>query len=145
MCPHQTGLLEAPGVTMNRLLCWRRAFPGVAAQVGEARRFVGSLLAADPVCDDAVWIAGELAGNAVVHSRSGLPDGTFAVEVARSPFVVRVCVFDDGGGGVPGVPDGPEELAENGRGLLGVRELARSHGSCPLPGGGRVVWALLLR
>ena len=61
---------------------WRRAFPGAQEQVGEARRFVKTLLASSPLLDDLILITSELTSNAICHTASGR-GGVFVVEVTR--------------------------------------------------------------
>jgi serine/threonine-protein kinase RsbW len=58
-----------------------QAFPGCPDQIKAARAFTREALSSTPVADDAVLICSELATNAVLHSRSGLPDGQFFVTI----------------------------------------------------------------
>jgi anti-sigma regulatory factor (Ser/Thr protein kinase) len=72
-------------------------------------------------------LVGELFGNSVRHSRSGLPGGTVTVTVKAADGVVRVEVSDRRGSGVPQLRlagDG----AEGGRGLGLVAVLAARWG-----------------
>lgn len=150
-------------------LRWRRRFAGTREQVREARRFVASLLAGTSgtteaagelgagLVDDAVWVAGELAANAVAHSRSGRPGGTFFVQVMKSRHWIEISVTDEGGPGVPpphrAAPYGEERsepephdpcaVRESGHGLRGVDALAVQRGTYRTMDGGRVVWVLL--
>jgi len=97
-----------------------RAFPAVAGEVGQARRFLAGLLDGCPARDDALVCLSELATNAVLHSRSGLPGGTFRVHATVHGGRVRVEVEDEGG------PWGSARDAhgQNGRGLVIVSQLA---------------------
>lgn len=97
-------------------MTWRRTFPGRPAQVPEARRFVRFLLADSSFQRDAEQIVAELAANAVRHTASGWPCGTFVVEVVRRPEATRVTVYDSGRGSVPAIVH-PALLGEGGRGL----------------------------
>jgi anti-sigma regulatory factor (Ser/Thr protein kinase) len=55
-------------------------------------------LAGVPAADDAVWCLGEVASNAVVHSRSGQPGGSFTVAADVYPgALVAIVVTDQGG------------------------------------------------
>ncbi|WP_433539964.1 ATP-binding protein [Streptosporangium sandarakinum] len=71
-------------------MTYRRTFPGHADQIPSARRFVRFLLEGSPRRDDAEQIVAELAANAVAHTASGQPHGTFIVEVARRISAIRV-------------------------------------------------------
>jgi serine/threonine-protein kinase RsbW len=116
---------------------WRRKFPGDPRELRVMRRWLASLLPECPARDDLALAATELASNAIRHTASG-QGGQFAVEVTRSPGVVRVAVTDGGGAGEPRVIDDP--LSEHGRGLRAVGGLSERMG---VSGGhlGRRVWA----
>lgn len=145
--------LAGPVVTARpRVQRWRRCFAGTSEQVVAARDFVAFLLADSPVAGDAGWVAGELATNAVAHSRSGRPGGRFVVEVLRWRCSAEVRVIDAGGGGEPAPPladpvraalEEGGELPESGLGLYGVGALATRYGTYRLADGQRVVWARL--
>jgi serine/threonine-protein kinase RsbW len=126
-------------------LTWRRTFPGIPGQIREARRFVAFLLA-DAACrEDAELIVSELATNAVSHTSSGHPHGTFVVEVVRAATRVRIAVYDCGWGGTPPIPTPrpPHPNALNGRGLAIVAALATEVGFEGSDDIGHVVWAEL--
>lgn len=115
----------------------RRAFAGKASELAVMRQWLRSVLSSSAVRDDVLSIATELGANAVKHTASGCGGG-FAVELFCTSSCVRVTVSDGGG---PGEPRVIEDLgAENGRGLLLVRELAERMG---VSGDerGRHVWA----
>jgi serine/threonine-protein kinase RsbW len=98
---------------------WRRVFPATPDQAREARRFLAALLANHPVAEDAVMCLSELAANAIQHSRSARPGGTFQIHLRRAGAAIRVEVTDQGG------PWGsPPQDPERGRGLLVVRSVA---------------------
>jgi len=129
-------------------LRWRRRFTGTKQHVADARAFARFLLADCPAAEDAAWIVGELATNAILHSRTGRSGGTFDVEISRGHRWAQLSVIDHGGDGpvVPGrspltVADG---LPESGMGLHGVGMLASHYGTCLTHDGHRVVWARLL-
>ncbi|MFC7386717.1 ATP-binding protein [Sphaerisporangium rhizosphaerae] len=138
------------------VLIWRRAFSARPDQAAEARRFVRFLLGSTVFADDAELIVGELAGNAIRHTRSGPPDGHFTVEITltsarhealtapASAVSVLVTVYDLGGGGVPRFGDDRHgSYEENGRGLAIVTALAARVGYQGTPTGGHRVWAYL--
>ncbi len=106
-------------------MCWRRAFPGLPAEARRARDFVRFLVEGCPRADDMALTAAELINNAVRHTRSGLPGGSFTVEVRRGRGETALTVVDRGGPHEPrarSLADSadPLELAESGRGLLTV-------------------------
>lgn len=107
---------------------WRRTFPGEPVQVGAARAFAAYLLAGFPALDDVLLVLGELAVNAIRHTGSGCPGGTFTVAVHRDAAGVFVSVTDQGAPTEPcvqPVADATDliDLAECGRGLLTVTAL----------------------
>ncbi|MGC5013975.1 ATP-binding protein [Streptosporangium sp. DT93] len=124
-------------------MTWRRTFPGRPDQVSEARRFVRFLLTDSPFRQDAEQVVAELAANAVRHTASGRPYGTFIVEVVRRPEVTGVTVHDSGLGPVPALAH-PALLGESGRGLALVAALASQVGSQGSPSHGHSVWARFL-
>ena len=116
---------------------WRRIFPGEERQLGMVRRWLATLLPECPARDDVTVVVTELATNAVQHTASGR-GGWFAVDVALSQRVVRVCVSDRGAREGPRIVADPAD--EHGRGLLVVRGLSERIG---VSGDhrGRQVWA----
>lgn len=69
----------------------------------------------------------ELVVNALRHTKSGQPGGTFTVEITRWDGAVAICVGDEGGPSEPAVTDAADD-AESGRGLRTVSLLASSWG-----------------
>lgn len=119
-----------------RSVTWQKSFPGLASQVGEARRFLAGRLDGCPVADDALVCLSELATNAVIHSDSRLPGGSFGVRGSMSPAGrLRVEVTDQGGLWHP-VAD---PSGQHGRGLLIVASLAADWGIHGGPGR-RTAW-----
>jgi anti-sigma regulatory factor (Ser/Thr protein kinase) len=109
-------------------------------QVREARRFLAGILCGCPAADDVLLAASELAANAVLHSASSQPGGTFTVtaEVSDGSHV-RIEVRDDGGPWrAPGHRGGL-----GGRGLDIIATLAASHGVSGDLSAGWTVWAVL--
>ena len=113
-------------VTMIRLT--RRIFPGSPDQVAHARHFVGRMLDACPVADDAVLLASELITNAIKHTASG-DGGKFIVTVYRADERLRVEVRDDGSANTPATRP-VLEAGESGYGLALVEQIASHWGHC---------------
>ncbi|MEV0274854.1 ATP-binding protein [Streptomyces sp. NPDC050610] len=114
-------------------------FPGELRCVGAARRFITQHLrdsSYEPLIDDVVLLVSELAGNAVVHTRSGDPRGTFTVRLRPTRSALRISVLDQGGRKVPHVRYG---CGERGRGLGLVAAIADRWGTDG-DGDGRTVW-----
>lgn len=109
---------------------WSRSFPATSEQVGEARRFLASLLADHPAASDAITCLSELATNSTPHSRSARPGGTFSVRMHRSGPAIRIEVTDDGGVwlGRPHDPEHGRGLQEHGHGLQVVEALSSRRG-----------------
>lgn len=143
----------APGLVMSTRsprvwsgTAWRRAFPGRGDQSAVARRMVGQLLTDSGRVDDARWVTAELVSNALRHSRSGRERGFFVVEVLLGADVARIVVYDLGGGSSPDfsrTSGSVPEVAEHGRGLAGVAELAVRVGVAGDAVTGHAVWAEL--
>lgn len=113
-------------------------YPGRPERVREVRADLRLLLAGCPVAGDVIQCAAELAANAVRHSQSRRPGGTFTVraEVYPSDYI-WIEVEDDGGAWIePAHDPGP------GHGLQIVSALASDWG---VEGDedSRVVWARL--
>lgn len=109
--------------------------------VGIARRFLTERCrqwGCGDVAEDAELVVSELVTNALIHAgsrcelRIGLTDGALRVQVT------------DQSEGMP-EPRAADDQAEQGRGLLLVSVLCEAWGVEVLPGGGKVVWAELLR
>jgi anti-sigma regulatory factor (Ser/Thr protein kinase) len=89
------------------------------------------------VLDDVILCTSELATNAVLHSHSGLPCGTFTVRATISPGrYVRIDVVDDGGPWTPEVSDPTRS-----HGLNIIRALASTWGIYGEQAH-RIVWAV---
>lgn len=107
----------------DRVLIWRRSFPGRAEHVRRAREFAGFLLADLPGVDDAVLVVSEFAANALRHTASSRPGGRYILEVRRWSDGASVALTDEGGHNVPTLPE-PDDMSECGRGLQTVAALA---------------------
>lgn len=117
-----------------------RELDGASGSAGDARRFVADTLAGwdlDVLVVDSQLMVSELVGNAVQHARSAVG---VSVSVADGTLEVGVT---DGSRVLPRPPGGPEtvsgRLAESGRGLYLVNQLADAWGSTLVPEG-KQVW-----
>jgi anti-sigma regulatory factor (Ser/Thr protein kinase) len=73
-------------------------YPGGTEHLRAVRADQRAVLRECPRAGDVILCASELAANAVLHSRSRLPGGTFTVRTTVSPNrCVRIEVEDDGG------------------------------------------------
>jgi serine/threonine-protein kinase RsbW len=125
----------------QKLHRWCRTFPGVEHQVRVARQFVTSYVGDRPEADTARLIVSELATNAIRHTHSGLPGGSFGVTLHRGAIQPILSVDDEGGLITPHLRRS-EGNDQGGRGLHLVEALAVRwgvHGDER----GRSVWALI--
>ncbi|MEU4403219.1 ATP-binding protein [Streptosporangium sp. NPDC023963] len=138
-------LIEAMVGLRSGGMTYRRVFPGRMDQVPVARRFIRFLLEDSPCRNDAEQIVTELAANAVAHTSSGSPQGTFIVELTRRTTVIRITVYDCGWGATPRFSSrrDADPLAEGGRGLAVVAALASRAGFRGTQTKGHAVWAEL--
>jgi serine/threonine-protein kinase RsbW len=99
---------------------FERAYPGTATQPARVRADLAELAGKCPVADELVLLASELVTNAILHSRSGRPDGTFTVRATlyRGDYA-WVEVIDQGGAWTADAHDD-----EHGRGLAIVATVA---------------------
>lgn len=118
---------------------WRgpRTYAATPDQVRHARSFLRGVLKACPMVDDAVLLISELCANAVQHSDSRKPGGTFTVhaEVHEGEYVWAE-VEDCGGLWAPS-----ESRSDwGGHGLAIVRAMASDWGRDGDAATGWVVW-----
>ena len=73
-----------------------RFFPGRPDQIRSARALLHDFLGSYPAADDAILLISELTGNAISHSASGTPGGTFTVRARLSGRCLRAEVEDQG-------------------------------------------------
>jgi anti-sigma regulatory factor (Ser/Thr protein kinase) len=90
-----------PLTGQDRPVCSSQTFPATPANIRDARRFLATILDGSPLAQDAVMCLAELANNAVVHSNSRLPSGTFTVRARLSHLRLLVEVEDHGGPWAP--------------------------------------------
>jgi serine/threonine-protein kinase RsbW len=126
------------GAALSPAALREQALPARHDQVGVARAFISAILAACPAADDAVLCVSELATNAVLHSASRTPGGTFTVRAAIFDDHVRIEVEDNGGSW-----DEHPHRDSRPHGLDIVRELAAACGRDGSPLTGWVAWARL--
>src|SRR5262245_61478010 len=110
-------------------------FPGTQDQIRALRRFTRTHLPAQP---DAELIASKLGTNAIKHTRSGQPGGTFRARIHnQTDGTLRLEIDDDGG---PATFGRPTLDNEGGRGLAIVAAMSIEWG---VTGdiNGRTVWA----
>lgn len=111
----------------------RRMFEAEPSSAAYVRKYVRDSLETWRVrSDEAVFVANELATNAIVHTHSD-----FVVEVSLQDSTCRIEVFDND-------PTSPREMPQSrtspsGRGLALVRALSGSWGVEPRDGG-KGVW-----
>lgn len=108
-------------------------FDGTAEKVRVARSWLRETMRNWGVCaeiqDDAVLVLSELASNAVTHSLSGAPGGTYRAVLDVDDTRMRITVIDLGGIGYPRLhqpsPSTPKvDMEVHGRGLDLIHQLA---------------------
>lgn len=112
---------------MTALTYWAMTFDGLPERLSDVRQFAMKILGDEPGVDDVVLILSELAANAICHSASGAPGGTFTVHLATFTDYSHVRVDDFGGSSVPTLGQ-PDVEDEGSRGLSVVASLARAWG-----------------
>jgi serine/threonine-protein kinase RsbW len=130
---------SVPAPDPPAVLAWEGTYPGAATSARLVRAAVRRVLAGCPAADDVVLAVTELAANAIAHSASGRPGGTFAAREQAGRGHVRAEVRDQGSGW-----DGDlAAAARHPHGLWLVTALSSACGTSPAPGGGRLVWACI--
>jgi serine/threonine-protein kinase RsbW len=123
--------LAAPGLRV-----FASTYPGTPEHVSQVRADLRRGLGGCPIAEDVILCVSELAANAVLHSSSRKPGGTYTVRAESCPGAnVRIEVEDDGGPWISSAPD-----PASGRGLDIIRALAAEWGITTGPAG-RAVWA----
>jgi anti-sigma regulatory factor (Ser/Thr protein kinase) len=117
--------------------------PGTPESASAARRMARQLLGdRHPAAETVQLVVSELVTNAIVHTKSGAPDGTVTVALCPGPGGVLVQVRDDGGPSEPRISGEAAHRgneAEQGYGLLLVDALAERWGTISSPDG-RITW-----
>jgi anti-sigma regulatory factor (Ser/Thr protein kinase) len=116
--------------------CRSRTFPATPDQVREARRFLAGVMGDLPATDDAVLCLSELVSNAILHSDSRRPGGTFTVHAIMRMGRLRAEVEDGGGHWRPR----RSRCCQHGRGLTIVGALAATWDVIGGDRGPRTVW-----
>jgi serine/threonine-protein kinase RsbW len=123
---------------------WEKVYTGLPTTVSHVRRDVRAILGPCPevVADDLELVVSELVANAIKHSRSGEPGGTYTVRISHQvtekvPYV-WVEVVDQGSSAWDGTFR-PEPT----HGLAVIQQLSTWTGSDDEPEGQRAVYARL--
>ena len=124
----------APATARTR--AWHRTYPGLPAQARIVRADLRLLLAGCPAADDVLLLASELAANAIAHSDSGRPGGSFTVRLTHEPGCGVLAEVADQGSTWPG--DLPV-CAQPPHGLYLLRALSTACGA-RRDGYSRIVW-----
>jgi anti-sigma regulatory factor (Ser/Thr protein kinase) len=127
----------APLLREHAAWAWEQAFPGTLEQVRHVRGAVRPLLQDCPAADDLVLMVSELSANAIAHSRSSRPGGTFTVRLRHLPCSCVHGEVEDEGSAWDGDLD---TSARNASGLFLVLKFASACGVAPGTANGRVVW-----
>jgi anti-sigma regulatory factor (Ser/Thr protein kinase) len=128
--------VNAPALTERRAAVL--TLPGVPRSAGQARAFVRGQLGDGQAAVVGELLVSELVTNAITHTRSGLPGGTFSVSVEPEDGGVLVTVTDAGATTAPAIAS-PASGTEHGRGVALVAALAAEWGTEACDGG-RVTW-----
>lgn len=116
-----------------------KTFDGLPERLSGMRQYLHRILGEVDGVDEVVLVASELAGNAIRHSRSGEPGGSFTLQVVDLSNAWHVRVEDQGSSDSPN-PRSADEIDEAGRGLPVVAALSRAWGVIG-DSAGRTVWA----
>ena len=128
--------LPASAIASQDLCALATTYPGRPEHVRQVRADVWNLIDGCPAADDVILCLSELAANAVLHSHSRRPGGTFTVRIQSRPgLYIRIEIEDGGGPWLAPAPD-----PGSGRGLDIIRVLAAEWGIATSPAG-RTVWA----
>lgn len=132
-----TAVRAAAAMTASTAIRKRLTVPGGRHdQARAARVFTSAALSPHhPCAATAALLVSELVTNSMLYSDSRLPGGTITITVTGSPACARVEVRDAGGASVPAVQDNGDGLAEGGRGLRLVSDLAARWGYRREPAG----------
>ena len=105
---------------------WGKTYPGLPAQARAVRADLRTVLGGCPAADTVLLLVSELAANALAHSDSGRPGGTFTVGLTRQPGRGVQAEVRDQGSAWPG--DLPAS-ARSPHGLFLLRALSAACGT----------------
>lgn len=128
--------LSTPAAASLDLCVSAATYGGRPEHVRQARSDARDLLAGCPAADEVILCLSELAANAVLHSNSRRPGGTFTVRMGNRPGAYILLEVQDDGGPWLALAPGPC----SGRGLDIIGALAAEWGVATCPAG-RTVWA----
>jgi anti-sigma regulatory factor (Ser/Thr protein kinase) len=137
------GTIPRLGARQMAAILGSLTIPGRPQEVSRARAFITRTLAAAPSrgrrvdSDAATLLTSELITNAILHTMSGMVDGTVTIVVVDVPDGVLIEVIDDGSADTPVVKR--NLFAADGHGLYLVQQLAAQWGYLRDPAG-TTVW-----
>lgn len=103
-----------------------RTFPGRAEQISAVRALLADFCGGFPAADEAILLASELCTNAITHSASGQPGGTFTIRARLTRTYLQAQVEDQGSSW-----DGSLSPAKAPHGLFLLRALSTACGTYP--------------
>ncbi|GAA4225411.1 hypothetical protein GCM10022254_07290 [Actinomadura meridiana] len=119
---------------------WSQTYPGLPSMVPAVRAFVRGLLEDSPRVFDAELVASELVANSLRYTPSGGTGGEFSINVSLLPGWSRVAVTDAGTGTWTWPDAALDAVAEYGRGLFLVEQVADKLGH-DVTASGQRLWA----
>jgi hypothetical protein len=102
-----------------------QSFAGRPSQVRDARALIAQFVEGCPGAGDTILLISELCANAITHSASGQPGGTFTVRIQRCGTTCICAEVEDQSSGW----DGNVGIAEPPHGLFLLRELSSACGT----------------
>lgn len=128
MCQHAFPPATSPAVASAT---FERSFPGHDRQLRHVRALITRFLLGCPAADDVTLLVSELCANAVAHSASGRPGGTFTLRVRRHGTTCIYAEVEDEGSRW----NGNLTTARSPHGLYLLRQLSTRYGTRPGPHG----------